>query len=116
MDDSYTATLAVPVDGEELLKRPESVEVRVLNGMAAGSVFVLRGKKRFTIGRGVGSDVLLPDPSVSSCHAELFLDDDGSVTLHDVGSSNGTRVGGIGLGGAPSTEQRRSRLASVPSG
>ena len=98
MDDSYTATLAVPVDGEELLKRPESVEVRVLNGMAAGSVFVLRGKKRFTIGRGVGSDVLLPDPSVSSCHAELFLDDDGSVTLHDVGSSNGTRVGGIGLG------------------
>lgn len=94
--EAYTSTLAVPAQGEELLDRPESVEVRVLTGEVEGKVFVLRGKRRFAIGRGGGNDVVLPDLSVSTSHAELSISAAG-VELADLGSSNGTRVGSVAL-------------------
>ena len=92
--EAYTSTLAVPSDGEELVDRPESVEVRVLNGAEQGKVFVLRGKTCFSIGRGEGNDVRLSDPSVSTSHAELSIGTAG-VEITDRGSSNGTRVGAV---------------------
>ncbi len=55
-----------------------------------------------TVGRGVGCDVPIDHPSVSRQHAKLHLD--GGIRLEDLGSSNGTRVGGLELprkGSAP---------------
>jgi len=40
------------------------------------------------------ADVLLPDKTVSRQHARLEVSDDGTVTLEDLSSTNGTQVGG----------------------
>ena len=94
MNSEYTTTLTVPLQGEELVQRPDSVELRVLSGAAKGQVFVLSGKRTFSIGRGSGNDVRLPEASVSTSHAEVTISDR-AVSLVDKGSSNGTRVGRV---------------------
>jgi FHA domain len=48
--------------------------------------------RRFTIGRGRESDIAIADDSVSRVHAEIWLEDDGSLMLADRGSSNGTEL------------------------
>jgi pSer/pThr/pTyr-binding forkhead associated (FHA) protein len=47
-----------------------------------------------TVGRSSGSDVLLPDLSVSRVHAAIRIDDNGCVLVKDLGSTAGTRVNG----------------------
>lgn len=46
-----------------------------------------------TVGRKPENDLVIADPSVSGRHAELVVDE-GGVLLRDLGSTNGTRVGG----------------------
>jgi pSer/pThr/pTyr-binding forkhead associated (FHA) protein len=46
------------------------------------------------VGRTDENDITLADTSVSRHHARLKLQDDGSYTLTDLNSSNGTHVGG----------------------
>ena len=41
-----------------------------------------------------GTDVLLLDKTVSRRHAQVEVDGDGAVTVEDMGSTNGTQVGG----------------------
>ena len=48
---------------------------------------------RYIIGRNVGSDIVINDPSVSRNHAELIVEG-GSASIRDLGSSNGTFVNG----------------------
>jgi hypothetical protein len=45
------------------------------------------------LGRGAEADLMLPDTGVSRRHAELRVVED-RVELHDLGSTNGTRVNG----------------------
>lgn len=52
--------------------------------------------QRIVIGRSDGSDVRLPDPSVSLRHASIRADG-ANYTLIDEGSTNGTWVGGVKL-------------------
>jgi pSer/pThr/pTyr-binding forkhead associated (FHA) protein len=50
------------------------------------------------IGRSHDNDLVLPDrtdPSSSGRHAEARLDPDGSWSIIDAGSANGTRVNGV---------------------
>ena len=50
------------------------------------------------LGRVPGCALALPeDPEVSSCHAELEALASGRVALRDLGSTNGTRLNGIGI-------------------
>jgi pSer/pThr/pTyr-binding forkhead associated (FHA) protein len=51
---------------------------------------------RIVIGRGLGSEVRLPDPSVSQRHATMRADGP-EYTLVDEGSTNGTFVGDVRL-------------------
>lgn len=51
---------------------------------------VLR-KSRLIVGREAGCELRIPLPSVSRQHCE-FVIEDGSITLRDMGSSNGTFV------------------------
>jgi pSer/pThr/pTyr-binding forkhead associated (FHA) protein len=53
------------------------------------------------IGREDGADVLIDNPSVSRRHAEIRLGDDGWV-VEDLGSSNGTFIGGTKIQGPQS--------------
>jgi class 3 adenylate cyclase len=51
------------------------------------------------VGR-VGTDLLLADPGVSRRHARLEIDDEGRISVIDLGSTNGTLVNGAKVSGA----------------
>jgi pSer/pThr/pTyr-binding forkhead associated (FHA) protein len=58
-----------------------------------GGTEVALDKDRVTLGRGVGSDVVIEDASVSNQHAALELAGAG-FRVRDLGSTNGVRVNG----------------------
>jgi adenylate cyclase len=74
--------------------------------------FVLSGGETVTVGRGLESRLILPDPSVSRRHAELRPGDDG-WTVVDCGSTNGVGVNGEAVKAAPLGPGDRLRLGSV---
>ena len=47
------------------------------------------------IGRGSSNDVMINDGYVSHAHCQIIQENDGSFTLIDVGSSNGTYINGV---------------------
>ncbi len=51
--------------------------------------------KTIYIGRNAGNDVVLPDPFVSGKHACIMQNDEGSYSISDLGSRNGTFVNGF---------------------
>jgi len=66
--------------------------LRFESGARAGEVVPITGAS-FTVGRKPGNSLQIVEPSVSGKHAELTLAD-GVARLRDLGSTNGTRVGG----------------------
>jgi hypothetical protein len=66
--------------------------LRFESGERAGETIPIRGRG-FTIGRKPGNALQILDPSVSGNHAEIVLDESGTL-LRDLGSTNGTRVRG----------------------
>jgi hypothetical protein len=82
------AALASPAGGLS----PDGPSLVVLEGAAAGRRWPLVEGPQ-VVGRGLEADVVLPDPSVSRRHAELFLEA-GAVGLRDLGSRHGLRAGG----------------------
>jgi pSer/pThr/pTyr-binding forkhead associated (FHA) protein len=79
---------------------PITVIVRHQAGDASRLTF--DGTQRVVIGRGAGSDVRLPEPSVSHRHASLRAQG-AEFTLLDEGSTNGTFVGDVRI--APRTSR-----------
>ncbi|MDB4938090.1 MAG: hypothetical protein JWP87_5062 [Labilithrix sp.] len=79
---------------------PVTVVVRTASapsGQAAGAVPALTfDGSRIVIGRGSGSDVRLPDPSISTRHATIRATGN-DYAIVDEGSTNGTWVGGVKL-------------------
>lgn len=49
-----------------------------------------------TLGRGESNDVIIPDPSISTCHCQLEVSRD-SVRILDLGSTNGTYLDGAAI-------------------
>lgn len=47
-----------------------------------------------TIGRGWNNDLVIRDPLVDAEHLRLYTDDDGQLMVEDLGSRNGSRLGG----------------------
>jgi DNA segregation ATPase FtsK/SpoIIIE, S-DNA-T family len=89
------------------------LELHVVAGPDAGHVYRLR-PGRHVIGRA-GEDVLkVDDPDCSRRHAELRVSATG-VSVHDLGSTNGTHVDGVGVGeeGVVITERSRILLGST---
>ncbi|QDY91796.1 FHA domain-containing protein [Arthrobacter sp. UKPF54-2] len=70
----------------------------VLSGPGAGTVLPLR-RGRYRIGRS-GTEVAIPDADLSRDHARLDVTDAG-ITVTDLGSANGTRIGGRKVHSAP---------------
>lgn len=48
---------------------------------------------RISVGRARNCDVVIRHPSVSKLHAHVRVHDDGTHTITDLGSHNGTRIG-----------------------
>jgi hypothetical protein len=67
------------------------------SGPTPGMVFPLEKANMF-IGRDLGNDVVINDAEVSRRHARLVMQGD-SFVLEDLGSTNGTSVGGARLTG-----------------
>jgi hypothetical protein len=83
-----------PEDQTELLARLESrawFALPLLKRTDEGP------QEKLFVGRSDQNDVVLKDRSVSSRHAYFESNEDGSLSLTDVGSTNGTRVNGQSL-------------------
>jgi hypothetical protein len=74
---------------------PETVVMRfTAKGIAQEkSLEFLPGAGR-SVGRAVGSDLVLDDDSVSKMHASLSIGEDGVFSVADTGSTNGTFING----------------------
>src|ERR1035438_10202736 len=68
-----------------------NIRLKVTEGPREGDEFVIKGD--ILIGRNKG-DLQLRDGKVSSQHARITQESDGSYTLIDLGSSNGTLLNG----------------------
>ncbi len=66
--------------------------LRFQNGEREGESVPI-SSPRFTVGRRPGNTLQLQDSSVSGQHAELLVTEEG-LLLRDLGSTNGTRLGG----------------------
>ena len=69
--------------------------LRFVSGDRSGETHELEGP-HMTLGRKPGNSLQLNDSSVSGTHAELLVDE-GSVTLRDRNSTNGTKVAGAAI-------------------
>src|SRR4051812_32712881 len=65
------------------------------------------------IGRDAANDVVLQDPNVSRFHAEIALSGE-SITVRDLGSSNGTRLNGVPVGTDGETVPTGGEIAIGP--
>lgn len=97
-DDTTTSALEVGVleEREDVGEIPEleagTGMLVVIRGPNAGSRFLL-DRELTTVGRHPESHLFLDDVTVSRRHAEI-RNDDGALTIRDLGSLNGTYVNG----------------------
>ena len=86
--------------GEPVLTGPGLVELLARLGDSTHFALPLLKRRdiepsgRITVGRSQNSDVVLMEPSVSNHHAWFGSDAQGSLTIQDAGSKNGTWVNG----------------------
>jgi hypothetical protein len=88
-DGMVAGAVEIATEGDQSARLHGGFTLRVLGGVASEPQFRVSGAAR--VGRSPESDVHLPDPSVSRNHA-LFDVQDGSLVVHDAGSTNGTYV------------------------
>ncbi|SEN79952.1 FtsK/SpoIIIE domain-containing protein [Actinacidiphila rubida] len=80
------------------LRKPTAV-LRLVGGLEAGGGLPLAAG-RTVVGRGVEADVRVVASGVSRLHAAFDVLPDGRVTVTDLGSANGTDVGGTRISGS----------------
>ncbi|MCH9687339.1 MAG: sigma 54-interacting transcriptional regulator [Deltaproteobacteria bacterium] len=90
--DRFTATLRHRKAAEVMTRRPGLVALRVDD--ADGQRDCIVKGPRATIGAHPSNALVVRDDAVSSVHLQLQIDDGGGATLRDLGSKNGTWVGG----------------------
>jgi DNA segregation ATPase FtsK/SpoIIIE, S-DNA-T family len=93
------AAIAVPGAHATALPGDAVVELAVVAGLLAGRRYPL-GPGSFVAGRSSDCDIVLPSPSVSARHAVVAVGRDGTVTITDLESTNGSRVDGAFSDGA----------------
>ncbi|MDX9721386.1 MAG: sigma 54-interacting transcriptional regulator [Myxococcota bacterium] len=74
-------------------RKLRTARLRVVDGQQSGQTFLIN-RSRTCIGRSSINEVCLDEPRISLRHAEIEFSD-GELVLRDLGSTNGTRVGGI---------------------
>lgn len=83
-----------PEEAAELRQSPFARVTVLLYQRDGATTVYLRAGVPVVIGRDAAADVCLDDRSLSRKHASFLLSEDGSVTIEDLGSTNGTWVGG----------------------
>ncbi|MFJ4983195.1 FtsK/SpoIIIE domain-containing protein [Streptomyces sp. NPDC088732] len=100
--DGAVLSLHAPADGHHEERPSAAARLHVIGGPDAGGVHLLQGG-RIRVGRSADADVPLDDPDVSRLHCAITVDAAGRVTVHDLGSTNGTTLDGrpVGPRGVP---------------
>src|SRR5215831_12627496 len=96
MHDGQGATRRI-ANGDLRSVAVRCAELRVVRGRDRGKVLDFGARRAAVLGTGAESDLVLTDDSVSFRHAELRAEEQG-YRLRDLGSTNGTRVGGVRVG------------------
>ncbi|MER5742444.1 FHA domain-containing protein [Streptomyces sp. NPDC002225] len=95
------AVLSLQVPGEdEAVDDAVPARLHVVAGPDAGGVHLLHGG-RIRIGRSADADVPLDDPDVSRLHCAVTVLGDGTVSVADLGSTNGTLLDGAAVHDRP---------------
>jgi hypothetical protein len=68
------------------------IQLTIVDGPNSGREFELSGA--VVVGRDQSAGLVIDDPEASRRHASLSVDDDGKVSVEDLGSTNGTFVNG----------------------
>jgi two-component system, NtrC family, response regulator GlrR len=84
------STLTIDTRGRALVRR---AQLRVVDGEDAGAIVQTDGT-RIVVGTATSADLVLRDPTVSRFQLEIELGETG-VVLRDLGSRNGTWIGGV---------------------
>jgi type III secretion system YscD/HrpQ family protein len=70
----------------------------VIAGPNAGAEIGIEKGKSYTIGKDPHScEIVMQDMSVSRNHARLYINEDGTMEIEDLGSKNGTVVNGVAI-------------------
>lgn len=88
-----------PAPGNDRQARHSALELRVVGGPDAGRAVPL-GQGRHVVGRGSDVHVRLDDPDVSRRHVAVDVSA-GSITVTELGSTNGSRLGDAELDAQP---------------
>lgn len=91
-DDLSEVTMKLSLPRQRQLRRVSIPTLRVVAGRDMLRFASLAGGEEFDIGRGESCGLVLSDSSVSRHHATVRCDDEGEVTITDLGSTNGTAV------------------------
>ena len=75
--------------------RVEVPTLRVVAGRDMLSFVTLHGAEEIVLGRDESAGMTLTDALVSRRHARVSMHEDQSVTIQDLGSTNGTSVNGV---------------------
>ncbi|MED5374331.1 MAG: GGDEF domain-containing protein [Myxococcota bacterium] len=93
-EDMSEVTMKLSLPRERRLRRVAIPTVRVVAGPDMLRFASLGAEERIVVGRDEAAGLVLTDASVSRNHALLQCDDQGEVTVQDLGSTNGTAVNG----------------------
>ncbi|HEY1587385.1 MAG TPA: FHA domain-containing protein, partial [Polyangia bacterium] len=92
-DFDKPATTVLSVGNRAVAVEVRGFAVEVVAGPDAGKSAHAKGRS-LEIGTHATSDLVLTDEHVSRRHLRIDVEDNDCV-LHDLGSTNGTRVGGV---------------------
>lgn len=93
-DDLSEVTMKLSLPRERRLRRVAIPTVRVVAGPDMLRFASLAPEASLMLGRDEAAGLVLSDASVSRNHVLLSCDDQGEVTVQDLGSTNGTSVNG----------------------
>ena len=68
-----------------------TAKITILSDPLRGTSFPLK-EALYTVGRNDSADICIPEPTISGHHCSLTLLEDGTYSLKDEGSTNGTRL------------------------
>lgn len=91
-DDSSEVTMRLPVRERQTSRPARIPTLRVGAGRDMLLFAALEPGRQILIGRDESAELRINDLTVSKRHARVVVEPDGAITVHDLGSTNGTAV------------------------